>query len=73
MSKFKELGIPVGSKVRLKDAYLPEDAISQREQFFVKEAPVHGNEGMVVLEGLVSQALAYIMANEDAISEVVSD
>ena len=73
MSKFTELGIPVGAKVRLNEGFLPPEAVSPREQFFIKEAPVHGNEGAVVLEGLISQVLVYITANEDAISEVVKD
>ena len=73
MSKFIELGIPVGSRVRLNNEFLPEEAKSPREQFFIKEAPVHGNDGAVILEGLISQALVYITATEDAISEVVRD
>ena len=73
MSNFTELGIPVGAKVRLNEDFLPSEAVSPREQFFIKEAPAHGNDGTLVLEGLISQALVYITANEDAISEVVKE
>ncbi len=71
MSTFIESGAMAGSCVRLMEHILPSGANSPREQFYVKEAPAHGNSGQVVLEGLLSKVLVYIGAEENAIAEVV--
>lgn len=70
MATFLESGAIAGSRVRLNINYLPPGARSPRELFYVKQAPAHGNPGLAVLMGLLSNEEVVINVQEDAISEV---
>ncbi len=54
-----ELGVIAGNCVRLERA-LPSGAKSAREQFFVREAPAPGEDGVLSLIGKLSNEVLQI-------------
>lgn len=64
----KELNIIPGEGVRVKPGYLPSGH-NPREVFTVVEAPAHGLDGAVVLNGRLTDLEVIITAGTDALVE----